>query len=163
MDALIFRAATAADLPRLVEMLADDALGAMRERSEDPLPDAYCDAFAAIEADPANELVVALSDGRLVGFLQLTIIPNLTYIGRNRALIEGVRVAAGIRGHGVGQALVEWAVDRARERACHLIQLTTDKTRPAALRFYEKLGFEATHEGLKRHLGSGQDDSRTTE
>ena len=152
MPALIFRQATSADLPHLVRMLADDPLGATRERFEDPLPRAYHDAFAAIDSDPANELVVADREGVVVGFLQLTIIPDLTYMGRSRALIEGVRVAADTRGNGVGQALVEWAVDRAREHKCHLVQLTTDKTRGAALRFYERLGFKPTHEGMKLRL-----------
>ena len=90
--------------------------------------------------------------GAVVGVLQLTIIPYLSYEWGRRALIEGVRVAAGSRGHGVGQALMEWAMNRARERGCHLVQLTTDKTRAAAKRFYEKLRFKATHEGMKLHL-----------
>ena len=149
---MIFRQATATDLPRLVEMLVDDPLGATRERFEDPLPQSYRDAFAAIDADPANQLVVADLDGVVVGFLQLTIIPNLTYLGGSRALIEGVRVAVGSRGDGVGKALVEWAIERARSLECHLVQLTTDKSRTAALRFYERLGFEPTHEGMKLHL-----------
>ena len=152
MSALTFRQATAADLPHIVAMLANDPLGAMRERFEDPLPRAYRDAFDDIEPDPANELVVAETDGAVVGVLQLTIIPYLTYQGGRRALIEGVRVAASSRGHRVGQALVEWAVNRAREHGCHLVQLTTDKTRAAAKQFYEKLGFKATHEGMKLHL-----------
>ena len=152
MSALTFRQATAADLPHIVEMLANDPLGATRERFEDPLPRAYRDAFDAIDLDPANELVVAEKDAAVVGVLQLTIIPYLTYQGGRRALIEGVRVAAGSRGHGVGKALVEWAVNGAREHGCHLVQLTTDKTRAAAKPFYEKLGFKATHEGMKLHL-----------
>jgi GNAT superfamily N-acetyltransferase len=152
MEALTFREATAADLSRLVEMLADDPLGAVRERFEDPLPGAYRDAFDAIDADPANELVVAERGGVVVGFLQLTVIPNLTYVGRSRVLIEGVRVEADNRGRGVGRALVEWAVSRARDHRCHMVQLTTDKTRASALHFYEELGFRATHEGMKLHL-----------
>ena len=149
---MIFRSATAADLPRLIEMLVDDPLGATRERFEDPLPKPYSDAFAAIEADPANELVVAEIGGVIVGVLQLTIIPNLTYVGRSRALIEGVRVAADTRGDGAGKALVEYAIERARGLGCHMVQLTTDKSRAAALRFYERLGFKPTHEGMKLHF-----------
>ena len=91
-------------------------------------------------------------DGRLVGVLQLTFIPYLTYMGGWRALIEGVRVSSDARSLGIGRQLIEWAIDRARERNCHLVQLTTDKSRPDALRFYEKLGFKASHEGMKLHL-----------
>lgn len=151
--ALRFRPATAQDLPTIVALLADDTLGATRERNENPLPTSYRDAFSAIDADPHNELVVACRDESVVGVLQLTFIPYLTYQGSWRALIEGVRVAATERGQGVGQALFEWAIERARDQGCRLIQLTTDKARPDALRFYERLGFTASHEGMKLHLG----------
>jgi GNAT superfamily N-acetyltransferase len=133
-------------------MLADDALGALRERYTTPLPEAYYAAFEAIEADPNNELVVAERGGEVVGVLQLTFIPYLTYQGGWRALVEGVRVASSERGRGLGGLLLRWAVDRARARGCHLIQLTTDKRRPEALQFYERLGFKATHEGMKLHF-----------
>lgn len=147
-----FRPATRDDLPTLVAMLADDPLGAQRERFETPLPSAYRDAFAAIDADPHNTLIVAERDGRIVGMLQLTRIPYLTYQGGWRALVEGVRVAKTARGQGIGQALLEHAIARAEAHGCHLVQLTTDKRRADALRFYERLGFEATHAGLKLHL-----------
>ena len=133
-------------------MLADDALGSKRERFEDPLPDSYYLAFEAIEVDPNNELVVAESENRVVGVLQLTIIPYLTYQGGRRALIEGVRVSSGQRGQGIGKMLFEWAINRARAQGCHMVQLTTDKSRSDAKRFYESLGFVASHEGLKLHL-----------
>jgi GNAT superfamily N-acetyltransferase len=149
---LNFRPATRGDLPAIVEMLADDPLGAQREADVSPLPASYGAAFDAIDADPNQELVVAEYGGAVVGVLQLTFIPSLTYRGGWRALIEGVRVAAALRSAGVGQRLFEWAIARARERGCHLLQLTSDKTRPEAIRFYERLGFVASHEGLKLPL-----------
>ena len=148
-----FRAAAADDLPAIVRLLADDPLGAERERVADPLPAAYGEAFAAIAADPNNELIVADRDGAVVGVLQLTFVPSLTWQGRWRAMVEGVRVAAGARGSGVGQAMMEEAIRRARARGCRMVQLTTDKARPDAHRFYERLGFRATHEGMKLLLG----------
>jgi len=147
-----FRRARAADVPDIVRLLADDPLGATRERYESPLPESYARAFRAIEQDANNELVVACRGERVVGVLQLTYIPSLTYQGGWRALIEGVRVDSGERSQGLGKTLFEWAIARARERACHMVQLTTDKARPDAKRFYESLGFVASHEGLKLHL-----------
>lgn len=149
---LQFRRATAADLPALVAMLADDVLGAARECCTDPLPPAYRAAFDAIAADPNQLLAVALLDGDIAGMLQLTFIPYLTYQGGWRALIEGVRIAARHRDAGLGRQMLQWAIGQARLRGCHLVQLTTDKVRPDALRFYEGLGFRASHEGLKLHL-----------
>ncbi len=147
-----FRIARRGDLPAIVRMLADDALGATRERYETPLPAGYLAAFDAIDSDPNNELVVAQLDGRVVGVMQLTFIPYLTYQGRRRALIEGVRIDSTVRSRGVGRQMFEWAIERSRERGCHLLQLTTDKTRPDALRFYQSLGFVASHEGMKLQL-----------
>lgn len=149
---LVFRSARRADVDAIVHMLADDALGAKRERVEDPLPDAYFKAFDNIVADPNNELIVAESMERIVGVLQLTFIPYLTYQGGWRALIEGVRVSSAARGRGIGRALFEWSITRARKRGCHVVQLTMDKTRTDTKRFYENLGFRATHEGMKLHL-----------
>ncbi|MGD9946644.1 MAG: N-acetyltransferase family protein [Burkholderiaceae bacterium] len=150
---LSFRRATAADLPAIVQMLADDPLGAQRERATTPLPPGYRRAFDAIDADPNNELVVADdAAGEVIAVLQLTYIPYLTHQGSWRALIEGVRVRGDHRSTGVGKALFEWAIERARARGCGLLQLTSDKQRPAAIRFYERLGFIASHEGLKMNL-----------
>lgn len=149
---LSFRPALREDVDGIVRMLADDALGAKRERYESPLPESYHTAFAAIDADPNNELTVAESGGEVVGVLQMTFIPYLTYQGGWRALIEGVRVSSELRGAGVGGTMFEWAIQRARDRGCHVVQLTTDKARPDALRFYEALGFKASHEGMKLHL-----------
>ena len=150
---LQFRRAQRADVPALVHLLADDALGAQREADVLPLPDAYWRAFDAIDADPNNELVVALHDGVIVGLLQLTFIPYLTHQGAWRAQIEGVRVAAAHRSSGIGGRLFAWAIERARERGCRMVQLTSDKARPDAIRFYQRLGFVASHEGLKLQLG----------
>jgi ribosomal protein S18 acetylase RimI-like enzyme len=151
--ALAFRAATEQDLPAIVALLADDALGARRESSVVPLPASYGAAFAAIERDPNNELVVVdAGERRVVGVLQLTFIPCITYQGGWRVIVEGVRVASALRSSGVGARLFRWAIERARERGCHLVQLTSDKARPDAIRFYEKLGFVASHEGMKLHL-----------
>ncbi len=149
---LNFREATSADVIHIVKMLADDPLGVKREDFQDPLPQSYVDAFQTINADPHNELVVAELEGEVVGVLQLTFIPYLTYQGGWRALIEGVRVSSDHRDQGFGHQLFEWAIDRAKERDCHLIQLTSDKARPDAIRFYENLGFKATHEGMKLHF-----------
>ncbi len=137
-----------------MRLLADDPLGAKRERFEIPLPERYLRAFEAIDADPNNELVVACIGPDVVGVLQLTFIPYLTYQGGWRALIEAVRVDSRQRSRGLGKTMFEWAIARARERGCHLVQLTTDKARPEAKRFYESLGFVASHEGMKLHLAA---------
>ncbi|MBW3112657.1 GNAT family N-acetyltransferase [Bacillus sp. MCCB 382] len=149
---LHFREATQQDVDRIVEMLADDVLGKQRERYEQPLPQSYLEAFKAIDTDPNNELVVACDGEKVVGVQQITFTPYLTHQGGWRATIEGVRTSASVRGEGVGTKMIQWAIARSEERGCHLIQLTTDKQRPDALRFYERLGFKATHEGLKLKL-----------
>lgn len=147
-----FREARREDLPRLVELLADDPLGATRESAGPQLHEDYERAFAEIDADPGELLLVAERDGLVVGLLQLSIVPSLTRRGARRAQVEGVRVAREARGEGLGRALLEEALRFARERGCRLVQLTTDKQRPEALRFYEGLGFVASHEGLKLAL-----------
>lgn len=150
--ALAFRRARADDLDAIVRLLADDPLGQGRELWSQPLDRAYVDAFAAIEADANQLLAVAEHDGRVIGVLQLSFIPNLSHRGAWRALIEGVRVAAEARSGGVGRRLFEWAIEQARQRGCRLVQLTSDKSRADAIRFYESLGFVASHEGLKLKL-----------
>lgn len=147
-----FRKATATDLPAIVKLLADDPLGAKRERAEDPLPQDYRDAFAAIEQQAGNSVIVALDNGAVVGCLQLTLIPGLSRLGMLRAQIESVRVAESHRSQGLGEVLFRHAIERAREAGCGLVQLTTDRSRPDALRFYERLGFEASHLGMKLDL-----------
>jgi GNAT superfamily N-acetyltransferase len=148
-----FRRARREDVPAIVRLLADDPLGASRETlGEAELPEAYWRAFDAIAADPRQLLVVAELDGRVVGTLQLSFIPSLTYRGGERAQIEAVRIGAGSRGRGLGRVMVRWAIEQARLRGCRLVQLTTDRRRPDALRFYESLGFRASHTGLKLPL-----------
>ena len=151
------REARREDVPEIVRLLADDALGAKRERYEDPLPVSYLRAFEAIDTDPNHELLVAEHEGRVVGTMQLSFLPYLTYQGGWRAQIEAVRIDAGLRGSGLGGQLAEHAITCARERGCHLVQLTTDKARPDAARFYEKLGCRATHEGMKLWLKGGRE------
>ncbi len=133
--------------------MADDPLGATRERFENPLPESYQKAFDLIDQDNNNELLVLENerDG-VVGVLQITYIPYLTYQGSWRALIEGVRIDKSHRAGGLGSMLVLEAVERARQKNCRLVQLTSDKARPEAIQFYEKLGFTASHEGLKLKL-----------
>ncbi len=152
MPALTYRRAVAADLPTLVAMLADDVLGQAREQASDPLPDAYHAGFAAIDADPRQLLLVAELDGAIAGMLQLTVIPGISHMGAWRGQIEGVRVATALRGHGVGAAMLRHAIEIARARGCRIVQLTTNKARADAIRFYEKLGFEPAHEGMKLTL-----------
>ena len=146
---LTIRPAARADLPAIVALYADDPLGKDRERSETPLPQAYCDAFDAINADPNNMLVVAERQGAVVGTLQLTLIATLNRQGGRRALIEAVHVAAEWRGLGIGGALMGWAIEKAREGDCRLVQLTTNAARPDAHRFYQRLGFVPSHIGMK--------------
>lgn len=146
------RPATRDDVQHIVAMLADDTLGAQREKYEHPLPESYYQAFRQIDRDPNHELVVLEDDGQVVGTMQLSFLPYLTYQGGVRAQIEAVRIHSSRRGQGLGEKLFRWAIERARERGAHVLQLTTDKKRPDALRFYEKLGFRASHEGMKLHF-----------
>ena len=147
-----FRRAAREDVPDIVRMLADDPLGGTRESYVSPLPDAYYATFEAIGVDPNNELIVVELDGRVAGVLQLTYLPSLSHRGSWRAQIEGVRIDAAVRSAGLGRRLIVWAIDRARARGCRLVQLTTDKRRPDAIRFYESLGFSASHQGMKLPL-----------
>jgi ribosomal protein S18 acetylase RimI-like enzyme len=156
MQNLHFRRAAADDLAAIVGLLADDGLGRGREDPQVPLNRGYVEAFAAIDADPNQLLVVATEDaapgGAVIGYLQLTLIPGLSRLGQWRGQIESVRVAASHRGRGIGRAMFAWTIARCRERGCGLVQLTTDKTRADARRFYEGLGFVASHEGMKLAL-----------
>ncbi|WEV26575.1 GNAT family N-acetyltransferase [Streptomyces sp. 71268] len=148
--AVEFRRARAEDIPAIVAMLADDALGAQRESPGDLTP--YQAAFERIAADPNQWLLAAVRDGRLVGTLQLTFIPGLSRRGATRSIIEGVRVHGDERGSGLGTQMIEWAIDESRRAGCQLVQLTSDATRIDAHRFYERLGFEASHLGFKLQL-----------
>nr|WP_229598251.1 GNAT family N-acetyltransferase [Runella aurantiaca] len=134
-------------------MLADDELGKLRENYQSPLPDLYYEAFTNIENDVNQELIVIENDANeIIGTLQLSFIQYLTYQGGIRAQIEAVRIRSDQRGQGIGETVFMWAIQRAKERGAHVLQLTTDKQRPDAIRFYEKLGFKASHEGMKMHL-----------
>lgn len=146
---ITFRKARRFDVPAIVAMLADDPLGATRESPGDP---AYLTAFDDLDSDPRQLLAVADRGDTVVGTLQLSFIPGLSRRGATRALMEAVRVRADQRGDGLGRAFVEWAIDQARERGCALVQLTSDASRVRAHRFYERLGFEATHVGMKLSL-----------
>ena len=144
------RPAERGDLPAIVALLAEDPLGSGREHLHDLAP--YAAAYDAIAADPAQVLLVAVDDGDVVGTLQLTVIPGLSRGGALRAQVEAVRVRADHRGEGLGEVMLRWSVEEAGRRGCALVQLTTDKSRPDAHRFYERLGFRATHEGFKLTL-----------
>ena len=145
-----FRNARAEDLPAIVRLLADDALGAKRENANDLPP--YLKAFTALTAQKGNAIIVGDDGGNVVACLQLTIVPGLSRRGATRAFIEGVRVAQSLRGKGTGEALVKHAIDKARAAGCRLVQLTSDKSRLDAHRFYERLGFKASHIGMKLEL-----------
>jgi len=145
-----FRNARADDLPAIVALLADDALGATRESAADLAP--YREAFAALTAQKGNAIIVGDDKGEVVACLQLTIVPGLSRRGATRAFIEGVRVASSRRGQRIGEAIVEHAIGKARAAGCRLAQLTSDKSRTDAHRFYERLGFKATHIGMKLEL-----------
>ncbi len=148
-----FRKAERRDVFAIVQMIANDKLGQLRENFSDPLPDSYYSAFENITNDHNQELIVLEDDNKkIIGTLQLSFLQYLTYQGGIRAQIEAVRVHPDHRGKGIGEKMFTWAINRAKERNAHLVQLTTDKKRPEALRFYEKLGFKASHEGMKLHF-----------
>ncbi len=150
---MIFRKAKRNDIVYIVEMLADDELGKTREDFQIPLPAAYLEAFENINVDPNQELIVVEDDSAgIIGTMQLSFIQYLTYQGGIRAQIEAVRIRKDKRGLGMGRKMFEWAIETARDRNAHLLQLTTDKKRPEAIQFYEDLGFKATHEGMKMHF-----------
>lgn len=153
MDATItFREARRDDVGAVVALLADDALGATREIGGAEPAAVYVAAFDAIDADMNNTLLVGERGGEVIACVQVTLSASLTRSGATRATLEGVRVRGDLRGSGAGEALVREAIALARERGASIVQLTSDKRRPDAIRFYERLGFEASHEGLKLSL-----------
>jgi GNAT superfamily N-acetyltransferase len=151
-----FRFAERKDLPSIVRMLADDELGSQRERHETPLPESYYAAFEQINNDPNHELIVAEVDGEVneevIGTLHLIFIPSISYQGGVRAQVESVRVERKFQSRGIGAKMMLWAIDRAKLRGAHLVQLTTHHTRADAHRFYERLGFKGSHLGMKLSL-----------
>ncbi|WP_116089649.1 GNAT family N-acetyltransferase [Sphingomonas crusticola] len=152
MSALHVRDAAEADLPALIVLLADDENGRLREDPSQPLDSGYRAAFAAIEANPDQRLLVAISGREIVGTLQLSFLPGLSYRGAWRGQIEAVRIASQFRSKGLGEQMIAWAVERCRERGCNMVQLTTKSTRLRAHAFYERLGFTPSHIGMKLHL-----------
>ncbi|MDO6601730.1 GNAT family N-acetyltransferase [Arenibacter palladensis] len=150
---MVYRKATKEDLPAIIEMIANDALGQLRERFEDPLPNEYYSAFERINTDKNQELIVIEnSESEVVATFQLSFLQYLTYLGGIRCLVENVHVREDQTGKGIGKQMFQWIIERAKEKNVHLIQLTSNKLRPNAIRFYEGLGFKATHEGFKLHL-----------
>lgn len=152
MTGLRFRTATRDDLPTMVGLIADDQLGQARDDASLPLDQRYLDAFAAIERDANQILAVVEQAGAIIGCLQITFIPGISRRGAWRGQIESVRVARAKRSGGIGTAMFEWAIEECRRRGCSLVQLYTDKSRKDAHRFYERLGFKASHEGMKLAL-----------
>ncbi|MEV0275119.1 GNAT family N-acetyltransferase [Streptomyces sp. NPDC050610] len=150
MSDIEIRRATADDIPAIVALLADDELGALRETPDDLTP--YRTAFARLASDPHQYVAVAVREGQIIGTLQLTIIPGLSRQGATRSIIESVRIHADARGSGLGTELIEWAIATSRTEGCQLVQLTSDAVRVDAHRFYERLGFEASHLGFKYQL-----------
>ena len=141
------------DVPEIVNLLASDKLGKLRENYQEPLPVKYYQAFENIDGDVNQELIVIENEkNSIIGTLQLTFVQYLTYQGGMRAQIEAVRIREDYRGKGIGEKLLNWAIERSKEKDVHLVQLTTDKKRQKALLFYEKLGFKASHEGMKLHI-----------
>ena len=150
---MIVKPAKKRDLPIIIKLLSDDVLGLKRENYETPLPKSYYVAFENIIRDENQELVVIMNSNKdVIGTLQLTFIPYLTYQGGIRAQIEAVRIHNNFRGKGFGKQLFEWAINRSREKGAHLVQLTTDKKRHQAIEFYRTLGFNDSHLGMKLHL-----------
>lgn len=151
-DKIHIRIATVDDLPDVVRMLADDFLGGTREKAEETISEKYLRAFREIENDPNNELIVAELDEKIVGTFQLTFAPSLSFQGSKRCTVESVRVDSSLRGRGIGREMMLWAIERAKEKSCGSMQLITHSERKNAHRFYERLGFEQTHLGMKLKL-----------
>lgn len=149
MESLNVRTATIDDLPMILHLIADDFLGRQRETITDPVSENYIKAFLEIEADPDNELFVAEFDGAIVGTFQLTYTPSLSFHGGKRSTVESVRVDEHLRGQGIGEKMMRFAIERAKEKGCVSMQLTSHNDRTAAHRFYERLGFKKTHAGMK--------------
>lgn len=150
---LTIRRATRDDVPEIVRLLADDVLGQTRERYELPLPQPYLDAFAEIDADPRHELIVVERNGRIVATLHLIELVSLTKVATRRMEVEAVRVQADMRGQRIGERMMRWAIERTREKGCGTLQLTSDARRPEAHAFYTRLGFKASHVGMKLSVG----------
>jgi len=146
------RAATFEDLPAIRRLLADDVLGSQRERLDAATTARYEAAFHAILSQEGNQILLGVRHAEIVAMLQLTFIPGLSHQGATRAQIESVGVKSGVRGQGIGKIMLHEAIDVSRQAGCSIVQLTTDQGRPDAVRFYESLGFEPTHVGMKLRI-----------
>jgi GNAT superfamily N-acetyltransferase len=151
-DDIIFRIAVREDLPAIVRLLADDELGSQREKAEEPLQQSYYAAFEQVDDDLNHQLIVAESNGEVIGTLHLMFLPSISFQGGLRAQVESVRVDRKYQNMGIGSEMMKWTIARARERGAHMVQLTTHKTRQDAHRFYERLGFKGSHLGMKLDL-----------
>jgi len=149
---IIFRVATHTDVPSIVRLLADDELGSLREKYENPIPESYYSAYELVDKDPNHELIVAELDAKVIGTLHLMFLPSLSFQGGLRAQVESVHVDTRYQSQGIGSHMMKWAIKRAKLRAAHIVQLTTHKSRADAHRFYERLGFKGTHLGMKLSL-----------
>jgi len=149
---MLFRRAIKADLPAIVRMLADDELGSQREKYQEPLPESYFTAFGQIDKDANHELIVTEKDGEVIGTLHLMFLPSISFQGGLRAQVESVRVDKKFQNQGMGSQIMEHAIQIAKARGAHVMQLTTHNTRNDAHRFYERLGFKASHMGMKLNL-----------
>lgn len=147
-----FRKAIVEDVPSIIQLLADDTLGAIREDTSSPIPQFYINAFNAINSDPNQLLTVIIENDIVIGTFQITFIPGLSRKGSTRGQIEAVRIASSHRSKGVGHLAFKWAINKCLERGCNLVQLTTDKSRPDAHRFYDDLGLIPSHIGYKKTL-----------
>lgn len=155
---LIYRKATLEDLPTIIQLLADDELGQKRECQQKTLDSRYLNAFNKINSDPNQYLMVILSDAKLLGTCHLTIMPSMTYQGSTRMQIEAVRIAKNYQGQKIGKWMMQQAFNYAKKHNVKIIQLTTNKLRPKAKKFYERLGFQSSHEGMKYFLNTGDND-----
>ena len=149
---IIFRVAVYDDVSSIIRLLADDELGSLREKYENPISTSYYSAFELIDKDPNHDLIVAELDGEVIGTLHLMFLPSLSFQGGMRAQVESVRVDTQHQNQGVGSEMMKWAIQRAKDRNAHIVQLTTHKSRADAHRFYERLGFKGTHLGMKLSL-----------
>lgn len=147
-----FRDARIEDLRSIIDLISDDDLGRQREKAKGPLAGEYCEAFAAISGDPNQRMIVGEMHGDVVAYMQISFIPGLSRKGAWRGQLESIRVASHRRGQGIGTALLHWAIECCRQRGCRLVQLTSDRRRPEALQLYERLGFVASHNGLKLEI-----------
>lgn len=149
---LTYRKAVEADLPFIVKLLTEDAVRVTDDKPDEPFHPRYVAALNELSADPNQMMMVAVLDGEVVGTVQLTFIPGISSLGMKRCLVEAVHIAPAHRSKGLGTEMIRWAIEQGRERGCGMVQLTSNKKRLDAHRFYERLGFLKSHEGFKYYL-----------